>query len=42
MDWEYPAGNGEDYKRIPNSKKKDEIETFPKLLSEIKSAIGTK
>ncbi|KAK7426892.1 hypothetical protein QQZ08_006638 [Neonectria magnoliae] len=42
VDWEYPGGNGEDYKRIPNSKKTDEIESYPKLLAEIKSAIGDK
>ncbi|KAI8721564.1 Chitinase [Fusarium sp. LHS14.1] len=42
IDWEYPAGNGEDYKRIPNSKKVDEIKSYPKLLKEIKNAIGDK
>ncbi|KAJ4317226.1 hypothetical protein N0V84_007445 [Fusarium piperis] len=42
IDWEYPAGNGEDYKRIPNSKKTDEIQSYPKLLKEIKNFIGDK
>ncbi|KAF5025492.1 hypothetical protein F66182_2397 [Fusarium sp. NRRL 66182] len=42
VDWEYPGGNGEDYKRIPNSKKKDEIKAFPKLLLAIKKFIGNK
>lgn len=42
VDWEYPAGNGEDYRRIPNSKKVSEIKTFPLLLKEIKKAIGKK
>lgn len=39
VDWEYPGGNGEDYKRVTNDKK-SEIETFPLLLSEIKKAMG--
>ncbi|KAF4510311.1 hypothetical protein G6O67_002209 [Ophiocordyceps sinensis] len=42
VDWEYPGGNGEDYKVITNDKKTSEIESFPKLLSEIKLAIGEK
>jgi chitinase len=42
IDWEYPGGNGADYKQNPNSGKTSEIETFPLLLSAIKSAIGDK
>ncbi|KAJ0132079.1 ATP-dependent RNA helicase FAL1 [Fusarium oxysporum f. sp. albedinis] len=42
IDWEYPGGNGEDYKRVPNSQKKYEIQAFPKLLKEIKKSVGTK
>ncbi|KAM5349385.1 hypothetical protein ACJ41O_005890 [Fusarium nematophilum] len=42
VDWEYPGGNGEDYKRIPNSKKVSEIKTFARLLRAIKKAIGKK
>lgn len=42
MDWEYPAGNGYDYKQVPNSDLTSEIDTYPLLLSAIKSAIGTK
>lgn len=42
VDWEYPGGNGEDYKANPNSGKTGEIETYPLLLQEIKSAIGDK
>jgi chitinase len=42
VDWEYPGGNGADYKQIPNSDKTSEITTFPLLLKEIKSAIGSK
>ncbi|MCJ1393320.1 hypothetical protein MMC18_006192 [Xylographa bjoerkii] len=40
IDWEYPGGNGEDYKIIPNAAKAWEIEAYPKLLSEIRSALG--
>ncbi|KAK8056575.1 hypothetical protein PG993_001802 [Apiospora rasikravindrae] len=39
IDWEYPGGNGADYKQIPNSQKVDEITTYPLLLQEIKDAI---
>lgn len=41
IDWEYPGGNGEDYKQIPNSQKTWEVGAYPKMLSEIRSAIGT-
>ncbi|KAI9654458.1 MAG: hypothetical protein M1831_005424 [Alyxoria varia] len=40
IDWEYPGGNGEDYKQIPNAAKAWEIEAYPILLSEIRSALG--
>lgn len=40
VDWEYPGGNGENYKQIPNSAKVAEIETYPLLLEAIKAAIG--
>ncbi|KAF9889859.1 hypothetical protein FE257_006949 [Aspergillus nanangensis] len=40
IDWEYPGGNGDDYKKIPNDKKKSEIETYPLFLQEIRAAIG--
>ncbi|KAH7132994.1 glycoside hydrolase superfamily [Dactylonectria macrodidyma] len=42
LDWEYPGGNGEDYRRIPNRNKTSEIQSFPLLLEEIKVAIGDK
>lgn len=42
MDWEYPGGNGYDYKQVPNSDLTSEIETYPLLLQAIKDAIGTK
>ncbi|KAJ4367016.1 hypothetical protein N0V83_007546 [Neocucurbitaria cava] len=40
IDWEYPGGNGEDYKQIPNLEKAWESEAYPKLLAEIRTAIG--
>ncbi|RAR06932.1 glycoside hydrolase family 18 protein [Stemphylium lycopersici] len=42
MDWEYPGGNGEDYKQPGhlNSDKAWEISAYPKLLAAIRSAIG--
>nr|AIT18905.1 chitinase [Hirsutella thompsonii] len=42
VDWEYPGGNGEDYKRTPNENKVREIDAYPLLLSEIKKEIGDK
>ncbi|KAK0657071.1 family 18 glycosyl hydrolase [Cercophora newfieldiana] len=39
VDWEYPGGNGNDYKQTPNSGKVFEIQTYPLLLAEIKKAI---
>ncbi|KAI8940916.1 hypothetical protein NX059_002174 [Plenodomus lindquistii] len=40
IDWEYPGGNGEDYKAHPNKEKEWEIEAYPELLAEIRMAIG--
>lgn len=34
------SGNGEDYKRVPNSEKTWEIEAYPELMLEIRNAIG--
>ncbi|KAK4863890.1 hypothetical protein LT330_010371 [Penicillium expansum] len=42
IDWEYPGGNGDDYKDVPNSKKVGEIETYPLFLEAIREAIGDK
>ncbi|KAH8821558.1 glycoside hydrolase superfamily [Xylogone sp. PMI_703] len=39
IDWEYPGGNGEDYKSVPNSVKAWEIAAYPLLLSEIRAAL---
>ncbi|KAF4771291.1 hypothetical protein N7455_007972 [Penicillium solitum] len=42
IDWEYPGGNGQDYKDTPNSKKVGEIETYPLFLEALREAIGDK
>lgn len=42
IDWEYPGGNGADYKQIPNENKTCEITSFPLFLQEIKNAIAPK
>lgn len=40
IDWEYPGGNGEDYKQVPNSAKGWEISAYPLLLAEVRAALG--
>ncbi|KAL6924287.1 hypothetical protein ACHAP8_002215 [Fusarium lateritium] len=40
VDWEYPGGNRDDYKEIPNSERKWEIEAFVSLLQELRAALG--
>ncbi|PMD43291.1 glycoside hydrolase family 18 protein [Hyaloscypha variabilis F] len=41
IDWEYPCGNGEDYKKPKSySNVRKEFENYPKLLSEIRYALG--
>ncbi|KAB8070770.1 glycoside hydrolase superfamily [Aspergillus leporis] len=40
IDWEYPGGNGDDYKKVPNSEKTWEIEAYPLFLAAIREAIG--
>lgn len=42
IDWEYPGGNGQDYKQVPNKDKVSEIDTYPKFLAAVKKAIGNK
>ncbi|KAF2728943.1 glycoside hydrolase [Polyplosphaeria fusca] len=39
IDWEYPGGNGADYKTTPNPTKAWEIPAYPLLLSTIRSAL---
>ncbi|TVY85628.1 Endochitinase, partial [Lachnellula willkommii] len=40
IDWEYPGGNGDDYKRIPNSSRAWEIDAYPLLLSALRRSLG--
>lgn len=40
IDWEYPGGNGENYRQVPNEAKQGEIEAFPKLLQALRAALG--
>lgn len=42
IDWEYPGGNGQDYRQNPNSGKTDEITGYALFLKEVKAAIGSK
>ncbi|KAI2486503.1 glycosyl hydrolase family 18 [Pyrenophora tritici-repentis] len=42
IDWEYPGGNGANYKKVPNSDKLYQITAFPKVLEAIRTAIGDK
>ncbi|KAH7361149.1 glycoside hydrolase superfamily [Pyrenochaeta sp. MPI-SDFR-AT-0127] len=37
IDWEYPGGNGADYKQVPNSEKVYQVEAFPKVLVALRS-----
>ncbi|KAH8906391.1 glycoside hydrolase [Coniochaeta sp. PMI_546] len=40
IDWEYPGGNGEDYKIVPNKAKEWETGAYPLLLAELRQALG--
>jgi chitinase len=40
IDWEYPGGNGADYKQVPNDQKVSEIAAFPELLKAVRNKIG--
>ncbi|PHH85293.1 hypothetical protein CDD83_631 [Cordyceps sp. RAO-2017] len=40
VDWEYPGGNRDDYKLIPNRKRVWEIEAFVLLLQDLRAALG--
>lgn len=42
IDYEYPGGNGADWKQVPNPDKAFEVEAFPLFLAQIKAAIGDK
>lgn len=40
IDWEYPEGNKENYRKVSNETELWEIEAFPKLLYKLQSALG--
>ena len=40
LDWEYPGGNGEDYKKYPNRDRKWEVEAYPLLLAVLRAKLG--
>ncbi|KAI1800333.1 glycoside hydrolase family 18 protein [Daldinia bambusicola] len=42
IDWEYPAGNGEDWKKVPNKERAWQIAAYPEFLAEIRKALGHK
>lgn len=42
IDWEYPGGNGADYKQVPNSEKAYQIDALPQVLTATRAAIGDK
>lgn len=42
IDWEYPGGNGADYRQIPNAAKAADVENFPLLLLAVRRAIGNR
>jgi hypothetical protein len=42
IDWEYPGGNGGDYKQVSNTEKSYQIDAFPIVLAAIRAAIGNK
>ncbi|KAI4953282.1 hypothetical protein J4E86_006823 [Alternaria arbusti] len=42
IDWEYPGGNGADYKQVTNGDQAYQIAAFPKLLAAVRAAIGKK
>ncbi|KAH7140114.1 glycoside hydrolase superfamily [Dactylonectria estremocensis] len=40
LDWEYPGGNWDDYKQIPNSEREWEIEAFVSLVEKLRAALS--
>jgi len=42
VDWEFPGGNGEDYKQVPNADKAWEVAAYPLLLGELRTALPNK
>ncbi|KAL1305429.1 hypothetical protein AAFC00_002313 [Neodothiora populina] len=41
IDWEYPGGNGEDYKKLPNTEKAWEIDAYVGLLATLREELGS-
>ncbi|UNI24905.1 Chitinase [Purpureocillium takamizusanense] len=41
IDWEYPGGNRDDYKQVPNDKRKWEVDAFCRLLDALRASLGT-
>ncbi|KAL6876912.1 glycoside hydrolase family 18 protein [Trichoderma novae-zelandiae] len=41
IDWEYPGGNRDDYKVIPNAQREWETGAFALLVEELRSALGS-
>ncbi|KAI0106810.1 glycoside hydrolase family 18 protein [Daldinia grandis] len=40
IDWEYPAGNGEDWKKVPNEERTWQVTAYPEFLADIRKALG--
>ncbi|XWW92392.1 hypothetical protein V2A60_000315 [Cordyceps javanica] len=40
IDWEYPGGNRDDYKTVPNAQREWEIDAYPLLLQAIRKTLG--
>ncbi|ATY59093.1 chitinase 18-4 [Cordyceps militaris] len=40
IDWEYPGGNRDDYKSIPNSQREWEVDAYPLLLRQLRVTLG--
>ncbi|CAM1508580.1 Fc.00g054280.m01.CDS01 [Cosmosporella sp. VM-42] len=40
IDWEYPGGNRDDYKAVPNSEREWELEAFVHLMEDLRDALG--
>ncbi|OTB02712.1 glycoside hydrolase family 18 protein [Hypoxylon sp. CI-4A] len=40
IDWEYPGGNGDDWKKVPNEERQWEVAAYPKLLTAIRKELG--
>ncbi|PHH61696.1 hypothetical protein CDD81_8041 [Ophiocordyceps australis] len=41
IDWEFPGGNRDDYKLVPNSEREWEIEAFVYLIEQLRKTLGS-